>query len=688
MPLPDIQLDDRRFEDLVAELRRRIPAYTPEWTDHNDSDPGIALIQLFAWLEDILLWRLNRIPDKAFVKFLELVDIKLEPPHPAETELTFKLSSKDLPFPVAIDQGTRVSLANASDGPPVIFETSDNLNAVGAELTAVQVFDGARYQVVTESNRLQDKTYFAFSPMPQQNAALYLGFDRKFPEGAYKYPLTFHVGTFGDRPIVKGGPTNAADLRQPVIAVWEFSTGPQTQWKPVTVSQDGTNSLTQSGTVLIEAPSGWVDVKYGALKKSDDKPLFWLRYRIDQILGKGYELAPRLTDVLINTVPAVNAVTEENELLGPSKGLPNQTFQISHFPILPKEDSVIGIVEVDEGDGSGFQPWREVADFAQSARDSRDYTLNYSTGQVTFGDGVHGKIPAWLSLDGSNREPADLDNIRVAKYRWGGGARGNAGPNSITALQSAIPFVDSVANLEKSDGGSDEESIETAQKRAPQTLRTRQRAVTREDFEVLAKQTPGARIGRAAALPLHRPKIDFVRPPEGAAPPVEVPMPGVVTVIVVPAVPDNIEPTDRDRKPEPNEQTLRNVAGWLDRYRLVTCELYVVGPRYRKIEIEARVLVDPASDLGKVTAELNAALLAYFHPLTGGAHGTGWEFGRPIYYSETYGRILKVGGVLRIDGKLKTYVDDTLAPEEQDVPLDAEGLVYSLKHSLDVRYAQ
>ena len=61
MPLPDIQLDDRRFEELFKDAQRRIPRYTPEWTDLNDSDPGITLVQLFAWLAEMLLYRLNRV---------------------------------------------------------------------------------------------------------------------------------------------------------------------------------------------------------------------------------------------------------------------------------------------------------------------------------------------------------------------------------------------------------------------------------------------------------------------------------------------------------------------------------------------------------------------------------------------------------------------------------------------------
>src|SRR3954464_10524238 len=110
MPLPDIQLDDRRFEELVAEARRRIPVYTPEWTDHNESDPGITLMQLFAWLEEMILWRMNRVPRKNFLKFLELVGLELRPPAPAHAELTFELAANAPP--TWIKKATQVSLAD------------------------------------------------------------------------------------------------------------------------------------------------------------------------------------------------------------------------------------------------------------------------------------------------------------------------------------------------------------------------------------------------------------------------------------------------------------------------------------------------------------------------------------------------------------------------------------------------
>ena len=84
MPLPDPQLDDRRFQDIVNEAKGLIPRYCPEWTDHNVSDPGVTLIELFAWMTDLLLYRVNQVPDKMYVHFLELIGVRLAPPRPAQ----------------------------------------------------------------------------------------------------------------------------------------------------------------------------------------------------------------------------------------------------------------------------------------------------------------------------------------------------------------------------------------------------------------------------------------------------------------------------------------------------------------------------------------------------------------------------------------------------------------------------
>jgi len=79
MPIPLPDLDDRTFADLVEEMRALIPRYAPAWTDHNASDPGITLIELFAWLVEGLIYRLNRIPQASEARFLELLGATVEP---------------------------------------------------------------------------------------------------------------------------------------------------------------------------------------------------------------------------------------------------------------------------------------------------------------------------------------------------------------------------------------------------------------------------------------------------------------------------------------------------------------------------------------------------------------------------------------------------------------------------------
>ena len=71
--IPTPKLDDRTYADIIAEAVRLIPRYCPEWTDHNVSDPGVTLIELFAWMVEGMLYQLNRVPEKTYITLLELL---------------------------------------------------------------------------------------------------------------------------------------------------------------------------------------------------------------------------------------------------------------------------------------------------------------------------------------------------------------------------------------------------------------------------------------------------------------------------------------------------------------------------------------------------------------------------------------------------------------------------------------
>ena len=82
MSLPSPNLDDRTFQEIVDEVKRQIGRRCPEWTDHNVSDPGVTLIELFAWMTEMALYRMNQVPEKNYLRFLEMLGISLEPPAP------------------------------------------------------------------------------------------------------------------------------------------------------------------------------------------------------------------------------------------------------------------------------------------------------------------------------------------------------------------------------------------------------------------------------------------------------------------------------------------------------------------------------------------------------------------------------------------------------------------------------
>src|SRR5438874_8258993 len=89
MPLQIPAIDDRRYQDLRDEALARIPVHNPEWTNFNRSDPGITLIELFAFLTENLLYRANQIPERNRLKFLSLLGVPLQPGAPATGIVTF-----------------------------------------------------------------------------------------------------------------------------------------------------------------------------------------------------------------------------------------------------------------------------------------------------------------------------------------------------------------------------------------------------------------------------------------------------------------------------------------------------------------------------------------------------------------------------------------------------------------------
>src|SRR5262245_50117752 len=162
MPLEDLlpKLDDRTYDDLVREVRTRIARYAPEWrpeasawTDVNDSDPGITLAQVFAWLAEMLLYRMNRVPALNYIKFLQLIGVELKPREPAQAEVTVGGEATFAQSIVRVPERTQFSADAGDGGPTLLYETKAALVAFRAVLESVVGYDpDVAFTPLTEAN--------------------------------------------------------------------------------------------------------------------------------------------------------------------------------------------------------------------------------------------------------------------------------------------------------------------------------------------------------------------------------------------------------------------------------------------------------------------------------------------------------------------------------------------------------
>ena len=179
MPLTPPNLDDRQYADIVAEAKTLISRYAPEWTNFNESDPGITLVELFAWMTEILVYRLNQVPDLNYIKFLQLLGIELEAAQPATAAITFNVSNPNLTS-VIVPQGTQIA-ASGTGSQPIIFETDESLIVIGAVLGALQTYDGTAYTVQTAKNANPGQWFYPFGQTLRSDARCCSDFSRPSP---------------------------------------------------------------------------------------------------------------------------------------------------------------------------------------------------------------------------------------------------------------------------------------------------------------------------------------------------------------------------------------------------------------------------------------------------------------------------------------------------------------------------
>jgi predicted phage baseplate assembly protein len=494
---------------------------------------------------------------------------------------------------------------------------------------------------VTADNVTTSNGFHPFGPLATAGSALLLGFNPKQPfPGGIAVSLGIWPATNRGVPPPSPCGGGASPVFAPAQIVWEYWAG--TDWQPLKVLSDSTLAFTIPGFVQVMLPPAGKIVLSTMPGKVDAKRI-WIRARLAATF---YESAPTLSLVRANAVAAIAAQTVQNEVVGGSQGTPNQTFTLSSTPVRD------GTLELTIDEGSGPEPWTQVDDFSGSGPNDSVYLLDPTTGVIALGDGVQGHIPVAALNNPSG-------SVVAVRYQFGGGANSNVPAGSALTLMTGIPGIDTGALSMPfaADGGSDEETLQHAMNRAPEALKSQNRAVTVEDYETLAKQA--GPIARAKALPLYHP--DF--------PGMEVP--GVVSVIVVPNV---VSPA-----PMPSPGLLRTVCAYLDLRRLVATELYVIPPTYVPVTITLQVLAQPDADTAAVEQAVESALTTYLDPLAGGSvdpatPGTGWPFGGTIYFVSILRVASQVADVLRL-ADLVITLNGVPAPACTDVAIPTGALL-------------
>lgn len=663
MPIPRYRLDDRNFDDLVNDLIARIPAHTPEWTNPQEGDPGRTLIDLFAWLGDTILYRVNLLPERQRLEFLRLLNIPMRPARAATGLVTLEISNKKITKPVYVPPYIGVQ-------GPVDFETID-------EITVLPVSGK-----VFAKRRPTEEEEIVFTPIKEDLENIYdiersepyittpLFHDLRTDPNGFDFARDtidqviwiallaaddddnlidqvikeFDPDEYGARVINIGIepritiPEFAENVHQSInmkeLWQWEMPSSREdvdglpyaVPYLPLEIKKDTTDGFIKRGIVQLALPSSEQitlppnsvddDIFAGTGNhppRIDDEKIAkrlvnWIRLSPKQ---KSESMA--LSWLGINVVKIDQRKTIQNVVVSTSNGAPDQTIQL---PAASIEESSFKL-QVEKS-GAGYKAWQAMPLHTASKNDPA-FELDGEAGIVKFGDGLRGIIP-----EEGNR-------VRVELMRYGGGKQGNISPGNLTGIANPnLNVIQAIAT----QGGVNAETLEEAEKRIPKELKHNHRAVTADDYKQIATLTPGVQLGRVEVLPKFKPQqrlFDMI---------------GVMSVMVLPKTADHRPPN-----PRPDRNILSRVHAYLDDRRPIGVELYVIGAEYVPVGLGVSITIRDGFAKNQVLQNVQSALRDFLWPLSPGGHlQTGWPLGKTIVNQELEVVVARVIGVLTVEG--------------------------------------
>lgn len=715
LPLP--LLDDESFEEIFNDARRQIPGLTEEWTDFNQHDPGITILQLFAWLKEMQQFYIDGIGDVHRLKYLKLLGHMPRKAAGARVDAALRGIAGD----VVIPKGTRL------DARGVTFETERRAFLPDNGIERLQSVQSGQWTDIT--HLLADSLpEYIFGDSPAAGNELLLGFRKPLPAETELY---LHVCVHGKKEALRN--EISPDGMYPLAELgWQYRSAGR--WMDINVLEDETCGFLRDGFIRLSIPSA----AERSVQGGHPEPLCWIKCRLVRC---GYDISPRVGELSIHTVRAVQQHTSSEVLYFDGTGEDRQSLFMDSFLALtgshevqvlredglweswssftvengvnrwqrkltllpcgdrmpPKAARNIRVICADKKMGgkavvagsNGYpgqsfdtgleniledsfelqvgaayegrmlwRDWRRTDDLLTEGADSFCYTLDARSGAIAFGDGENGAIPC-----------KGTDNIRIISCAQTGGLKGNikdGGISGITAdsrgLAEALAGITAV-NKKAAEGGRDAETIEDALLRFREDLGRPARAVTGEDFEDIVRGTPGLIICKARSIPGCRPEgAGLVRDPAA----------NCVTV----AVKAFSDQTDR---PGLGEAYRRNIEKRLDGYRLVTTETHIVPPRYIGIYVSCVIEAKP------YFKDIKAQLLDFFRRELDGVQGKR-DFGQSVEYGDIYGKIESLDCVKRVISiALEPRGAGAVRKHGGDIHIPPDGLTYMEAFELAIK---
>jgi predicted phage baseplate assembly protein len=656
MTLPIPNLDDRRFDDLSAELQARLLRQLPELTQIAPGDPVHAFVDLFAWLTETVIYRANRIPERQRRAFLNLLQIPLRPARPASGIVC--IDSHEVQLPPLLRSESALKAGQ------VTFSTVGELQATPLELrvlvkheldVSVLTAEGISLAQLRHQYGVEPTAFRPLSLTPGRDPIttvgtadgyLYLALALNKPKliaqrDKVLQQLTgtiLNIGLAPQTEIDGDVATTLAPRRlQWDLAWWPDAAKPdEATYLPLEVVADSSQGGRRAGVARLRLPRSAamlalpdaIDPQFAGFEETPPETpadlapgqlLFWLRLRCaDDDLELGY--------IGVNAIDVEGVGIARDLIVGSGSGQPDQSIT------LPHRDIDENTIELDVEELRQFVPWRLVSHFAGNGPDDRVFTLDPSSGAVRFGDGIRGMRPYANA------------RIRAAYYRYGGGGSGNLPSDAIKEITGGGGKL-KLRHEWPTRGGVDRESVAAAEQRIPAFLGHRDRAVTGDDFAQLALDNPLRPVARANAIPGFFPGASLTA--------VRRDIPGVVSLFILPPVDPAVGVA-----PRPTAGMIREVYEYLSARTLIGSELYVLSPQYQPVAVALSIEVtDPATEQQTFHA-VEEALLHYLWPLPPyGPRGAGWPLKRAVEINELRTQAGRVNGVEAVNGLRLFYQD-------------------------------